>query len=377
MRNKKNPGNPFVLAGFVSKELFCNREKELQWLHDQAINHRNVVIYSWRRMGKTALIQCFSRTYERPLQAELVYVDLMGVRNMPEAIKAIAQAIHQKYGRSTHGISKALGTLLSRLGMSVNFDPVSGAPKISFGLTSPLPPEHSLEALGGFLDSRKKRVILALDEFQQVTSFPEGNAEAAFRSWMQGYPNIRFIFSGSQRNLMRSIFSEQNRPFYKSTQMLDLSPIPLEAYREFIQKHFSKASKNINDRVVEEIYRWSRGQTYTVQLICNKAFASNESLTPETLQQVFSETIEQEKPVFYNYMKMLTATQWDVLRAIAISEPVASPHSRDFISRHGLGAPSSVSTALNALIEKEMVIQEDDTFMLHDVILTRWFQQQA
>ncbi|MBW6499109.1 MAG: AAA family ATPase [Bacteroidales bacterium] len=370
-------GNPFVLAGYVSREYFCDRETELTWLKDQFTNDRNMVVYSWRRMGKTSLIHCLAHILEKENQADLIYVDLMSARNMQDTIKAIARAVHNKYGRTSKGISKTLGTLFSRLGMSISFDPLSGIPKATFGLTIPSPTEHSLEALGEFLNARKKKIVLAIDEFQQITRFSETNAEAVFRSWMQSNPNLRFIFSGSQRNLMRSIFSEQNRPFYKSTQILDLRPIPLNVYHDFIKKHFKKASKKIDSTIIEEIYDWSRGQTYTIQLVCNKAFGANQAITPETLQRIYHEIIEQEKPVFYNYMKMLTNIQWDVLRAIGLSEPVSSPHSKDFITAHGLGAQSSVSSALNALVEKELVIQEKDQYFLHDVVLSRWFQQQA
>ena len=372
----KKPGNPFVLAGFVSKDYFCDREKELAWLKDQFLNERNMVLYSWRRMGKTSLIQCFSDQGERALEFETIYVDLMSTQSMEDAIRSIARAVHQKYGRTTGGISKPLVALLARLGLTVSFDPVSGIPKLSFGLSSPIPPEESLQALGEFLDGRKKKVLIVLDEFQQITRYPEKNGEAVFRSWMQRFPKVRFIFSGSQRNLMRSIFSDQNRPFYRSTQLYGLQPIPRGVYGTFIREHFKKAGLIIEDKTVEAIYTWSRGQTYTIQLICNKAFALRRTITQKTLEAIYYEIIEQEKPVFYNYMKMLTKTQWEVLKAIAVSEPAANPYSTDFIQKNGLGAASSVSTALGALLEKEMVIEENNQYLLHDVILARWFQQQ-
>lgn len=373
----KKPGNPFVLASFISKDYFCDREKELVWLQDQFVNGRNMVLYSWRRMGKTSLIHCFSNLYESTLGFETIYVDLMSTQSLEDAIRSIAQAVHQKYGRTTGGISKTMGALLARLGFTLSFDPLSGIPKISFGLSSPIPPEESLQALGEFLDSRKKKVLVVLDEFQQITRYQEKNGEAVFRAWMQSFPKIRFIFSGSQRNLMRSIFSDQNRPFYRSTQLYGLQPIPQGIYSTFILEHFKKASLSIDDKTAETIYTWSRGQTYTIQLICNKAFALRQAVTQRALNHIYFEIIEQEKPVFYNYMKMLTKTQWEVLKAIAVSEPVANPYSTDFIKKNGLGAASSVGTALGALLEKEMVIEENNQYLLHDVILARWFQQQA
>lgn len=371
----KSPNNPFVLAGYVSPEYFCNRQKELSWLESNYLNGRNALIYSWRRMGKTALIRHFFRNLEKDHGVETLYIDLMGAQSMPEAIKAITQAIHQRYGHSTSGISGNIGKLLSRLGMTVTFDPYSGFPKFSFGLTHLPPPEQSLDAIGEFLSNRKKSLVIAMDEFQQIGYFDEPSGEPVFRSWMQSFPHMRFIYSGSQRNMMRAMFTEQNRPFYKSVQILELESIPESEYFPFIRGHFAAAGKTIEDELLPEIYAWSRGQTYAIQLVCNKLFGLPGKPNRTKLQQVFSEIIEQEKPVFANYARLLTRKQWEVLKAIAISEPATNPQSKEFLQNHRLGAASSVATALKTLIKKELVIEENEGYFLHDVLLSHWLRQ--
>lgn len=371
----KIPKNPFILIGFVSRDYFCDRKQELAFLMDNYLNERNIVLYSWRRMGKTSLIRCFFHMLEQQKDAETIYVDLMSTRNMQDAIKAITQTIHHRYGRTSKGFSEALGKLIARLGMTISFDPASGMPKLEFGLGALPPPEESLTAMGEFLSKRRKRVIIAFDEFQQIGHYPEGNAESVFRSWMQSFPGIRMIFSGSHRNMMRSMFMEQNRPFYKSTQLLELQPIALEIYREFIKHQFSSTNIPFEDELIDEVYRWSRSQTYTIQLICNKLYGNRGRITESSIQQVYYEIIEQQKHLFSNYSKLFTNTQWDVLKAIAISEPATSIYSNDFLTQHNLGAASSVRTALNFLLQKEIVIEDDGQYLLHDVIFARWLQQ--
>ena len=51
--------NPFLLTGFYGKEYLCDRVSELNELKDHFNNERNVVLFSWRRIGKTALLKCF------------------------------------------------------------------------------------------------------------------------------------------------------------------------------------------------------------------------------------------------------------------------------------------------------------------------------
>ncbi|MFO7978606.1 MAG: ATP-binding protein [Bacteroidales bacterium] len=369
----KVPKNPFLLAGFISREYFCDRQKELSWLRDNLNNERNVVLYSWRRLGKTSLIRCLFHMLEERKDTETLHVDLMSTRTINEAIHKIARSVHEKYGKTSSADS--MEKLLARLGLSVSFDPVSGIPRLELGLRENLPAEASLAALGEFLSSRKKNVIIALDEFQQINQFTDVNAESLFREWMQSFPALRMIFSGSHRNMMLSMFSQQNRPFYNSTQLLELKPIELETYREFISHHFKRNKMIIEPEQINEIYQWSRAQTYTIQLICNKLYGLNKKITLHDLQKSYAEILEQQKPFFFNYSKLLTNTQWEVLRAIAISEPVESPHSMEFIRKHQLGAASTVASALSSLIDKEMVIEYEGRYLLHDVVLARWLQQ--
>ena len=46
----------------------------------------------------------------------------------------------------------------------------------------------------------------------------------------------RFIFSGSNKHLLLSIFSDYGRPFYSSTDFLELKRLDIDEYSQFIQK---------------------------------------------------------------------------------------------------------------------------------------------
>ncbi|WP_041779250.1 hypothetical protein [Belliella baltica] len=53
----KKPDNPFVLNTYHGKAYFCDREDDLLVLQEHIKNGRNVVLYAWRRLGKSALVQ--------------------------------------------------------------------------------------------------------------------------------------------------------------------------------------------------------------------------------------------------------------------------------------------------------------------------------
>ena len=247
-------------------------------------------------------------------------------------------------------------------------------PKFSIGIRGRGNPEKSLNAIGTFLSNRKKKIVVILDEFQQVTSFPEKDGEAVFRSWTQTYPGIRFIFSGSHRNMMLSMFTEKNRPFYRSTQLMQLDPIELGSYKDFARHHFIRNKRSFDEKVFEDMYSWCRQQTYCVQLVCNKVFGLYNAMDNEILQDVYNQILDQESLVFSGYTKLLTNMQWKVLLAVAKEEPLVSPLANEFINRYELGAASSVSTALKMLVKNELIIVDEDNYYVHDVLLARWLQ---
>lgn len=370
----KIPKNPFLLNGYYSADYFCNRESKLAALNNHLHNERNVVLFSWRRMGKSALIRRFLSEKEQSGKFEMLYIDLLASRSIKQAIEMLIEAVYQKFGNTSDSLSSSFSKLIASLGVSMSFDPLSGLPSFSMGLNQKINHQESLSSIGKFLSSREKQVILAIDEFQQISHYAEENGEAVFRSFMQEFPTLRFIYSGSHRKIMTAMFSESNRPFYKSCCLLSLDPISKDHYFPFIQNHFKEGGKDIEYELMEEIYNWCRGQTYSIQLLCNRLYGSNIPLNKEGLQIVIEDIMEEESPVFSNYFHLLPKMQWQVLKAIAKEEKVANPQAKEFLQRHNLGAASSVSTAIKSLSDKEVLVWEEGVYFVHDLIFSRWLQ---
>ncbi len=81
---------------------------------------------------------------------------------------------------------------------------------------------------------------------------------------------------------------------------------------------------------------------------------------------------------FFQYKNLLTAAQWNLLRAIACEEKVFQPQSKLFIGKHLLGTPALVKRGLDALLEKEMIFYqtgvEKPYYEVYDKFLMRWLQ---
>lgn len=370
----RTPSNPFILTGYHSPDYFCDREEELAWLLDQYQNERNVVLYAWRRMGKTALIRHLFHHLTKSKSAECIFVDMLGTASLSEGSARIANAI-LRHSSESGSIQKKVLEFIGALGATVSLDPYTGMPQMTVGTSSSHSPHQSMEAIASYLKSLKKPVVIAIDEFQQVVDYPERNAEAVFRSWMQELPMVRFIYSGSHRHMMAAMFGDESRPFYRSAQMRLLEGLPREAYQSFVVEHFRQTRKQISDAQISQVFNWGRMQTYYLQLAFNKLYSKYKDVKDEHLSVVFEEILAQETPVFSTYQQLFTSFQWKVLIALAKSEGEESPMSQGFLSKYSLGAASSVGTALKALEKKEFVIREGEAYHLQDTLLMRWMQR--
>jgi uncharacterized protein len=370
----KSQENPFILTSYMGKKYFCGRENEMKSLLNHVENDRNAVLYGWRGLGKSALIHRVLDKLENKGQFETLFVDIMTTETLADVTKVIASAIFEKFGRGKPSISSSMNRLFFTLGASIRFDPYSDMPDLNLGMHQSGRGEQYLHALGEFLKERKKKIIIAIDEFQQIDQFEEKNIASIFKNWMLKFPEIQFIFCGNHFKRMAKIFAERDSPLYQSAQLLPLLPIPLDKYSDFIQDHFESRGKTISKEMIEKIYSWSRGQTYTIQLVCNYLFAQCSHVKEEDVNKVCHEILEQYLPVFASFPRMLTKAQWNLMKAIAKEEPLMNPMSKEFLAKHLLGAASTVSTALMSLQKQELIFEEEGSYFVQEVLLSRWMK---
>ena len=362
--------NPFTLYGDEGSAYFCDREEETARLTSSMQNGRNVTLISIRRLGKTGLIHHSLSKLKRNF--DCVYVDIMATSTLAEFTEAFGKAV---LNQLEHPIVKSWNTvsgLFRKIKPVFSVDPLSGVPQLEFDLKNSVDSEITLEDIFRFLEKRKKKVVVAVDEFQQVTEYAEKKTEALLRTHIQRLKNVRFIFAGSQKHLLTSMFNDASRPFYQSTEFMLLHRIEKDAYTAFISRHFSSASKKITPLCIAEILDWAKNHTFYVQALCNKLYSLDEkNIDNKILQRVCAEILWQNEGTFINYKNLLSVQQWNLLKAIAKEDAVSRLNQKDFLNRHHLGA-SSVQRSIKALLDREMVVEEDGVYRVYDVFLGRW-----
>lgn len=372
----KKPSTPFPTTGYFGEAYFCDREEELKQLINNINGGTSTTLVALRRMGKTALIKHLQHLLEDRFIS--LYVDILPTESMVDFLNHLASAVAEMAPEKT-SLGTRIWKFLKSLRPTVSYDSLSGSPLLSFSLS----PDEGLRSIGeifDFLESQNKPVLLSIDEFQQILQYPEKNVDAWLRSRIQDLNNVTFIFSGSQQHLMQEMFADPSRPFFRSTQFMQITKIGRETYHQFISEKFSAYSKKIEDRTIDSILDWTDCYTYYVQLLCNRVFLSSAKTIPhEAWKEEALKLLKEQEFVFYAYRDVLTNPQWNLLKAIAREGGTSSPTSSQFITRNNLGNPSTVLQSLHTLQKKEMIYREmvnggKPFYGVYDLLFRRWIE---
>ena len=373
----KSPSNPFITTGYHGSEYFCDREDETKSLLDNMVNGRSTTLTSIRRIGKTGLIKHVLANL--PPQQTGIYIDILPTENLHDFLNVLASAIFNTIPEKSTPGKKILGFIKS-LRPVITYDPLSGLPQVSLDLR-PGETNRNIASIFEYLENYPQRVIIAIDEFQQILQYPENNTDSWLRSIIQTLNNVRFIFAGSQQHLMTELFADPSRPFFQSTGFLRIGKINRDQYSAFIGKHFIKVGKQINTEVIDEILNWTELHTYYVQLLFNRVYATDAHLvTDETWKEEAARLLQEQEIVFFKYRDLLTKQQWLLLKSIAHEGEVYYPTSKDFIAKYTLGSSATVLRSLQALLSKEMIYSDYNPdgqmyYSVYDVLFRRWMQR--
>ena len=372
--------NPFIFRVYRSKELFCDRQKELKELLDNGLSGADTTLIAQRRIGKTGLIlRLFDEIRTEKLPIVPIYADIFATRSLDDFIKTLSEAIMTAIPEKS-SIGKRFSKFIKALRPMITYDPLTAAPQIQLTLQSEDEKKQTLKGLLTFLDNQGEKVLLAIDEFQQIREYPEENVEALLRTIIQKLNNVTFLYCGSKRHMMLNIFSDERNPFYRSTEFLTLQKLDRDVYSDFIEGHFKRAGIEIERETIDYILEWTRSHTYFTQRLCHTVFnMAKDKVDLGLVKEAAAQILQSDSIVFGQYQQMLTAGQWNLLIAVAKEGTVSQITARSFLRKYHLGNPSSINRSVASLIEKNMLdetIDEGETiYSLNDVFLSRWLEE--
>jgi uncharacterized protein len=372
--------NPFKYGPIALDDSFTDRDAEIDELATDALNGQDVVVFAPRRFGKTSLVHRTAQrlTTERALVAE---VDLWVTPSKEKLAARLAREIADILGISGKAkeIARVFGSLRIRPIVTVEDD---GSFAFSFAAGHSAADiddtvERLLRLLGETAASRKRPVVLILDEFQEIVEIDPGLTKL-MRSVFQEQPEVAHIYLGSKRHLMERIFNDQNEPFWRSAKRIELGPIPADEFKPFVRAGFRHNDRDITDGVVDRVLEITGGHPYATQQLCYFLWAETPeggAADDERLESALSRLLISEHTHFSDVWDRATGNQRILLSALAV-EP-GRPQTSDYQTRHGLRGSSITQKTIDALVRQELVAKHDGFVVISEPFLADWIRAET
>lgn len=224
-------------------------------------NAEKLFVFSERRYGKTSLVRAALGKVPRRNFVS-AYVDLWPTDSEATFVAAIARGIVESLSSSAEKLLQTAKKFFSSLSPSITLD-AEGKPTLTLGLAkhAPIAPvlEEVLETPARIASKSGPRVVVVMDEFQQILEYGSDHVERKLRSVIQNHRRVSYLFLGSRKHLIQKMVLDRNRPLYRAGSDYPLGPIAEKHWQPFIQGHFADAEKKIDAERIHDICEMTQG----------------------------------------------------------------------------------------------------------------------
>ena len=369
----------FVYGVAVSDYNFIGRERETKRLLDNFKGGINVILMSPRRLGKTSLVKHVCNKLDDK-DIITVYLDIFGCKSEYDFYnKLTAEVLKQTASKHELWFEEAK-EFLYRLTPKISFSPEPNSDfSISLGITPKThTPEEVLQMAETIAIKRKKRIVICIDEFQQIGEMANSKQiQARLRTVWQHQKHVSYCLFGSKHHLMSTIFLHRSMPFFQFGDTISLNKIATEDWVEYIVSHFADGKRTISHALAEEICKFTENYSAYVQQLAWLVFTlkeEGETVAEDDVRQAENDLLATNNILFMQMIEPLSEFQLNFLRAIAsgIKKDFGLSEVRE---EYNLGSYSNITRLKTALLERDLIEKKETELVITDPIFAKWLKR--
>lgn len=373
--------NPFVYGEVVPAAAFVDRLAELDRLTGDLLSGQKVFLISPRRYGKSSLVQQALRAAARggALTVDVTVSSYSSYVAFLEGYARALMSIETRADRVRAWIADMLGSV--RPEVRIEQDQAGrGQLAIAFpaaqsGRDISRLAQEVFALPGRIAEARRRRLAVALDEFQAIGSFNGGSVEHALRAAVQHQRQVGYVFSGSEPTLMERMLG-RSRPFYKAGPVMRLQKIPPDLFAEFVETRFRKGGVKPAAGLGAAIVELAGNLPYDVQRLAHELWddaraAGRRTAGVDDLHATLTRLLGEHEALFEGVWQRLTLAQRATLRA-AVLQDGRELMAADVRTRYRLSGASTVQASLAALVREDLLAREGDRYVVVDSLFREW-----
>jgi uncharacterized protein len=371
--------SPFQYGTTVNNASFTNREDEVQKLKMNLLQGINTTLISPRRWGKSSVVEkVINEVKKKEKNVKTVLIDMFSCSREEEFLESFAREVIKSSSTKWEDWMKTAKEVFKQLipRLSIGVDPGTDF-NISFDWEELK--KHRDEILNlpeTIAKSKKIRIIICLDEFQNIASFDNfENFEKQMRAIWQRQKSVSYCLYGSKRHMMLDIFNDTSKPFYRFGDIMMLPKIEKEKWQKFISKSFKATNKEISLDLASRIPEKMKSHSWYVQQLSHYTWQkTHQKTTEENFNGALRELIHANMPLYQREIEGMSSTQINLIKAIIRGENKLT--SERVMKDYKLGTPRNVSKNRDMLLRNDYIDKTDKGYELLDPAFELWFKMQ-
>jgi uncharacterized protein len=383
IRVKQPATNPFRFGRIVSGEAFTDREADLLVLERELRGGQNILLEAPRRFGKTSLILEVKRRLEAG-GIQVAYLDCMLVPSRARLADRLASVYLDAFKgpaqRAEDWVRQHLKSFRIRPTLTIDDH---GHTQLSFEAGSAGAP--NLDALLEQLfeepetigrTSRKKRVVVILDEFQDLMELGSSLLRQ-LRAVIQHQQHVSYALLGSRQALLRKAVHERSAPLLKMARPYPLGPLPRAEFASFLLARFKATGRPVTKEAVLALIDFTGAHPNDTQEAAH--FLWEVALLPLPSQELVSIAIDRVLDAEAAQMTVLWQDSAPAQRSLLVAMVEwggRSLYREDYRRRANLGPATTVQRALQTLIDRELVeLESSGAYRIKERFFEEWIRR--
>lgn len=297
------PSMPDAIFPFgkpAGAEDVVDREDFIREVVQRLLDGHSIILAGPRRIGKSSVAGEILRRL-KDQGAYTAQIDLFHVTTMEEFGAKFLRAVLENRTGPYHRTIRALRGLREWLAGSELRAKIHD---LELGLTlggDDQDPEDlietAVETSERLARTDHRRLVVLLDEFQEVDRLGGEALLKRLRALFQQQQNTVYLFLGSQTTLMRTIFGDRRQAFYRFASLLDLPPIPPQAWEEYIKRRLEEHGIGITKPALLTLLEKTGGHPYCVMAVAYNAYLHAKltgirEITGDTIHFAYEQTLD-------------------------------------------------------------------------------------
>lgn len=266
--------NFFPTGRPAAPEDVVDREEFIREAVERVLLGNDIVLAGPRRTGKSSVAgEVLRRVKERG--AYIAYVDVFRASSIETfATRLMQAAIENRTGffRKIARDMQELGKTVGQAKFAANIHDLElGVQFANHGASPEQHLEIALQTAEKIAEADGRRMIILLDEFQDIEKLGGEKVLKQMRGAIQHQRNAVYLFMGSQAHLMDKIFSDPDRAFFRFAIQMQLPKIPWVEWENYIRDRLGRTGLSITDGALQILGEKTGGHPHCVMVVMEAA----------------------------------------------------------------------------------------------------------